>query len=93
MQGHHASHSWIITDLHVGLKPVWHRENSPDTQSTPEPPLLSWGEWPREKKTPDHMANSVLSYLSGYWDPIVLEPFDVSGVSWMSNLLKISLDM
>ena len=27
-----------------------HRENSPVTQTTPEPTLLSWGGWPREKR-------------------------------------------
>ena len=26
-----------------------HRENSPVTQTTPEPTLFSWGGWPREK--------------------------------------------
>ena len=29
-----------------------HRENSPVTQTTPEPTLLSWGSWPREKMFP-----------------------------------------
>ena len=29
-----------------------HRENSPVTQTTPEPTLLSWGGWPRQ--TPPH---------------------------------------
>ena len=30
----------------------YHRENSPVTQTTPEPTLLSWGVWPREKNFP-----------------------------------------
>ena len=40
-----------------------HRENSPITQTTPEPTLLSWGGWPREKNflTPGHTASPVLS--------------------------------
>ena len=40
-----------------------HRENSPITQTTPEPTLLSWGGWPREKisPTPGHTASLVLS--------------------------------
>ena len=29
-----------------------HRKNSPVTQTTPEPTLLSWGGWPHEKKSP-----------------------------------------
>ena len=40
-----------------------YRENSPVTQITPEPTLLSWGGWPREKisPTPGHTASPVLS--------------------------------
>ena len=40
-----------------------HRENSPITQTTPEPTLPSWGGWPREKfpPTPGHTASPVLS--------------------------------
>ena len=29
-----------------------HRENSPVTQTTPEPTVLTWGGWPREKYFP-----------------------------------------
>ena len=31
---------------------IYHRENSPVTQTTPEPTLLSWGGWPRENPHP-----------------------------------------
>ena len=59
-----------------------HRENSPVTQTTPEPTLLSWGGWPREKFAPNpgHTANPVLLRLSGHLDPIVLKPFDFAQV-------------
>ena len=33
-----------------------HRENSPVTQTTPEPTLSSWGGWPREKCFPPPLA-------------------------------------
>ena len=77
------------------------RENSPVTQSTPEPTLLTWGGWPRKKDIPPPLAtlrNLVLSRLSGHSDPIVLESFDVvtlwySSVPRTPNLLKISLDI
>ena len=43
------------------------------------------------------LPNWVSSCLSGHSDHIVLEPFDVtlwySGVPWLPNLLKISLDI
>ena len=74
-----------------------HRENSPVTQTTPEPTLLTWGGWPREKYPPPPLQNPVLSHLSDHSDPIVLEPFDVtlwySVVPQMPNLLKISSDI
>ena len=38
-----------------------HRENSPVTQTTPEPTLLSWGGWPREKSA----LNRYLAELTG----------------------------
>ena len=42
-----------------------HREDSPVTQTTPEPTLSSWGCWPCEKfpppPTPGHTASPVLS--------------------------------
>ena len=57
----------------------WHRENSPVTQTTPEPTRLSWEGWPREKypthppphPTPPYpplvtLPNPVLSLLSGH---------------------------
>ena len=77
-----------------------HSENSPVTQTTPEPTLLTWGGWSWDKKSPPPLAmlpNPVLSHLSGHSDPIVLEPFDVtlwySSVPRTPNLLKISLDI
>ena len=57
-----------------------HWENSPVTQSTPEPTLLSWGRWPFEKIFPHHVANLVLSCLLVHSDPIFVEPFDVTQV-------------
>ena len=41
-----------------------HFENSPVTQTMPEPTLLSWGSWPRDKfppLPPGHTASPVLS--------------------------------
>ena len=76
-----------------------HRENSPVTQTTTQPTLLTWGGGPWKKKFPPTLAmlpNPVLLHLSGHSDPIVLKPFDVT--LWYScvpptpNLLKISLD-
>ena len=44
--------------------------------------------------TPGHAANPDLSCLLGHSGPIVLEPFwCFSGVSQISNLLNVSLDM
>ena len=89
----------LSTVQHFGIQ----RENSPVTQTTPEPTLLIWGGWPQKKqkqkqkqKKPGHVAPA-LSRLSVQSDPIVLEPFDVtlwdSGVPRMPNLLKISSDI
>ena len=39
----------VIIFRSIGLA---HRENGPVTQTTPEPTLLIWGGWPREKKFP-----------------------------------------
>ena len=73
-----------------------YRENSPVTQTTPEPTLLIWGGWPREIISPSPLAtlpNLVLSCLSGHSDSIVIEPFDIilwySSVPRMPNLLKV----
>ena len=60
--------------IHIGIR-------IPVTQTAPEPTLLSWGGWPREKKIPPPLAtlpNPVLSRLSGHSDPIVLEHFGVA---------------
>ena len=49
---------WSYVALEWGCRWVYHRvaavhrENSPITQTTPEPTLLSWGGWPREKFPP-----------------------------------------
>ena len=86
----------------VGGLRVRHRENSPVTQSTPEPTLLSWGRWPCEKNspTPGHIANTILSHLLGHSDPIVLKPFHVIMVyhecqisSRFHQILKVILEM
>ena len=72
-----------------------HRENSPVTQTTPEPTLLILGGWQREKKPPlaklAKLPNTVLSRLSGHSDPIVLEPFDVTLCSHVYHERQICL--
>ena len=40
------------TDQSIDASKPIHRENSPVTQTTPEPTLLSWGGWPRKKFPP-----------------------------------------
>ena len=46
--------TWIASWLRAWalLFSLPHRENSPITQTTPEPTLSSWGGWPREKSPP-----------------------------------------
>ena len=53
----------IILPDEISFLKINHRENSPVTQRTPEPTLLSWGGWPRKKfsPTPGHTASLVLS--------------------------------
>ena len=48
---------------HLATMSEIYKENSPITQTTPEPTLLFWGGWPREKifPTPGHTASPVLS--------------------------------
>ena len=76
----------ISSDSSNASCPSLHRENCPITQSTPEPTLSSWGGWPCEKqfRHPWPLSKpsliTVLSCLSGHWDRIVLEFFDVSQV-------------
>ena len=45
-----------------------HRDNSPATQTTPEPTLLSWGGWTRENPPPPHPWPHCKSGLIG-WSP------------------------
>ena len=54
---------YIISDLQQRGYHYVNRENSPVTQTTPEPTQLSWSGWPREKfpPTPGHTASLVLS--------------------------------
>ena len=40
----------------------YHRENSPVTQTTPEPTLLSWGGWPCENNSPPLATLQACSY-------------------------------
>ena len=42
--------------------PMMQRENSPVTQTTPEPTLSSWGGWPREKFPPPLATRQARSY-------------------------------
>ena len=82
----HLDVPWAKTDMvlaHVTLKEPdygMHRENSPVTQTTPEPTLLSWGGWPREKIFPHPWPRGKpgLIELIGHSDPIVLKPFDLA---------------
>ena len=65
------SRNHVTHRVRIPKNPIWlpgdhfesdHRENSPVTQTTPEPTLLSWGGWPRKKipLTPGHTASPVL---------------------------------
>ena len=75
-------------------------ENSSVTQTTPEPTLLSWGGWPREKISshpwPPCQTRSYRAYEATQ-TPLFSKPFDVSlwysGVPRSPNLLKISSDI
>ena len=44
-----SASSWTLSKTKI---PITHRENSPVTQTTPEPTLLIWGGWPRAKNFP-----------------------------------------
>ena len=45
-------HQMSCSDLKRMMILIGHRENSTVTQTTPEPTLLTWEGWPREKKSP-----------------------------------------
>ena len=54
-------------------------ENSPITQTTPEPTLLSWGGWPLEKNSPpplatlrSYRANRATQTLLLFSNPLIL---------------------
>ena len=52
--------------LHIASKMKHHKENSPVTQTTPEPTLLSWGGWPREKKFPHPWPHCQTQFYRAY---------------------------
>ena len=67
------------------LPPSYHRDNSPVTQTTPEPTLLSWGGWPCEKIFPHPWPHSKpgLIVLNGPLRPYCSQAlWSCSGVSW-----------
>ena len=62
-----------------------HRENSPVTQTTPEPTLLSWSSWPCEKIFPNPWPHGKpsLIVLIGSLRPYCSQAlWSCSGVSW-----------
>ena len=65
------------------LEIPFHRENSPVTQTTPEPTLLSWGGWPCEKNFPHPWPHgkpgliALIGPLRPYCSP---KPFDLAQV-------------
>ena len=91
--------SYILPNV-KGLirKAYFHRENSPVTQTTPEPTLLSWGGWPREPTTPPHPTPHPWPHckpgLIAFIGP--LRPYcsqalwSCSGVSWKKNCPKLA---
>ena len=77
--------TWLFVD---------HRENSPVTQTTPEPTLLSWGGVPREKNFPHPWPHCkpVLIALIGPLRPYCSQALlSCSGVSWKKNCSKLAL--
>ena len=71
--------------INCGVKssPTIHRENSPFTQTTAEPTLSSWGDWPREKKFPSPLATrQARSYRANQVTQTLLfsRPFDLAHV-------------
>ena len=82
---------WSITCFGISIWnftctfPMSHRENSPITQTTPEPTLLSWGGWPREKISPHPWPHGKpgLIALIGPLRPYCSQAlWSCSGVSW-----------
>ena len=80
-----------------------HRENSPVTQTTPQPTLLSWGGWPREKNSPPPLATwQSRSYRTNWATQTLLfsKPFDLAQVchenkicSKLALTWKLTLEM
>ena len=80
-------HRWYINH---------YRENSPISQSAPVLTLLSWGRWPRQKIPPHpwpHYKPSLIALIRPFRPHCFRTLWCYSGVAWMSNLLRISLDM
>ena len=89
---------WSSNMIALVIMKTPHSEISPITQTTPEPTLLTWGVWPLKKIPPPWSCCQTRSYHAylATQTPLSLEPFDTlwySGVPWMPNLLKISLDI
>ena len=96
---YHIVHTWLqhIYNCKFIKASICQRENSPVTETIPEPTLLTWGGWPHRKKFSPLLAtfpNQVLPHLSGHSDPMVLEPFDITlWYSGVPSLLKTSSDI
>ena len=50
--GSNSFYKHTTNHINVPWREIRHRENSPVTQTTPEPTLSFWGSWPREKNFP-----------------------------------------
>ena len=74
---------WVEYVASQYLNQWQHRENSPITQTTPEPTLLSWGGWPHEKFPPPPLATLQARSYRDSWTTqtlLFLSSFDLAQV-------------